>query len=201
MNERSSTSKRAILISLEGADGLGKSTQAGHIKKALEATSKKVAIAKLPAYETFTGKIISRMLKNGTAVRHPNIFQTFQWLDKQIFQITKLKKLVRENDFVLLDRWHASMWAYGLAGGANEKLTNYYVDSIREPHAILVFYGSCKRSGADDSYEANQHYQKSVALHYVLWSCIRSNNSFPINADQPIQIITQEALAAIYSIC
>ncbi len=192
---------KAIIVSLEGIDGCGKSTQAASIKEALERSGRKVAVAKLPAYEMFTGRLIRRMLNNGLAVKLPNMFQMIQWLDKLIFQFFVLPKLTRDNDFVLLDRWHASMWAYGLAGGANEWLTNFVVNSIREPHAVLVFTGKCKRIGAEDSYEADRSLQKRVALHYVLWVCTRADNAFAIDANAPIDAVTREALTAIYSIC
>lgn len=201
MSERSNTSKRhAILISLEGVDGVGKSTQMLRIKEALEANGKKVVGAKLPAYETLTGKLIRWMLNNGLAIKLANVFQTVQWIDKIIFQFTVLRGLLKRYDYVLLDRWHASMWAYGLAGGANERLTDFYVNSIREPNAVLVFYGNCKRQTSEDSYEADVSLQKSVALHYVLWCCTRNHNSFPINANATKEAVTREALAAIYSI-
>ncbi len=192
---------KAILVSFEGPDGVGKSTQVKRVKEALEWSGKKVAVAKLPAYETFTGRLIRRMLNDGRALRLPNLFQTIQWLDKLVFQFFVLPKLTRDNDFLLLDRWHASMWAYGLAGGANERLTNFYVNSIREPHAVLIFCGTCKRSGAEDSYESDRSLQKSVALHYVLWSFTHSTNSFALNANASADVVTREALSAIYSIC
>lgn len=192
--------EKAVIVSFEGIDGVGKSTQIDRVFEELGRAGHLVAKAKLPAYDTFTGRIIRRMLKNGAAVKYPNLFQTVQWVDKHVFQWTKLKKLLRENDFVLLDRWHASMWAYGLAGGANEKLTNYYVDSIREPHAVLVFSGTCKRDSAEDSYETDAWFQSAVKLHYVLWTCIRPSNSYVINADASEQAVTQEVLNVIYSI-
>lgn len=191
---------KAIVVSFEGPDGVGKSTQVKSVKEALETSGKSVAIAKLPAYDTFTGKLIRWMLNNGLALRLANTFQTIQWLDKIIFQAFRLRALLREYDFVLLDRWHASMWAYGLAGGANERLTDLFVNSIYEPNAVLVFYGNCKRQTSEDFYEADTSLQKSVRLHYVLWCCARNSNSFPINANATKDAVTREALAAIYSI-
>lgn len=191
---------KAIIVSFEGPDGVGKSTQVKRVKESLEASGKKVAVAKLPAYETFTGKLIRRMLNDGRAVKHPNLFQAVQWVDKLIFQWTVLPKMSRKNDYILLDRWHASMWAYGLAGGADESLTNYFVNSIREPHAVLVFHGACKRSSAEDSYEVDKSFQKNVALHYILWVCTHPNNTFTIDANAPMAAVTREALTAIYSI-
>ena len=191
---------KAIVVSFEGPDGVGKSTQVKSVKESLEAAGKKVAVAKLPAYDTLTGKFIRRMLNNGLALKLANVFQTVQWLDKILFQVFRLRALLKRYDYVLLDRWHASMWAYGLAGGANERLTDFYVNSIYEPNVVLVFYGNCKRQMTEDSYEADTSLQKSAALHYMLWCCTRNNNSFPINANATKDAVTREALAAIYSI-
>lgn len=186
------------IIAFEGLDGVGKSTQVKLVKQALERSGRKVAVAKLPAYETFTGRLIRRMLNDGRALKLPNLFQTVQWIDKLVFQFFVLPKLTRDNDFVLLDRWHASMWAYGLSGGANEWLTNFYVNSIREPHAILVFTGKNKRGKAEDSYEADRSLQKSVALHYILWACTHTSNTFTIDANASKEAVTQDALNTIY---
>lgn len=193
--------KQAILVSFEGPDGVGKSTQVARTKEALEASGKRVAVAKLPAYRTLTGRLIRRMLNNGQALSLPNAFQVVQWIDKAVFQLFTLPRLLRQNDYVLLDRWHASMWAYGLAGGANEWLTNSLVSSVREPHAVLVFHGNCKREGNEDSYEADASLQKSVALHYVLWVCTHGDNSFTIDANGTVEDVTKDVLNTIYSIC
>lgn len=195
-----SKKKQAVLVSFEGPDGVGKSTQIAQAKAALRATNRNVAVAKLPAYETFTGRLIKRMLKSGSALDLPNLFQLVQWLDKVIFQLFVLPTLLKENDYVLLDRWHASMWAYGLAGGANEWFTNVLVNSVREPDLVLVFTGTCKRDDEEDAYEADTSLQKSVRLHYVLWACTRMDNVRIIAADDSRENVTKDVLDAIYSI-
>lgn len=192
--------KQAILISAEGNDGVGKSTHVALLAQALTKVGNKVAIAKLPAYNTVTGALIKRMLIDGRAVRWPNLFQVIQCLDKLIFQWFVLPSLLKKHDYVLLDRWHASMWAYGLAGGASEWLTNTCVGFMREPHAVLVFHGTCKRSGAQDAYEKDTSFQKSVALHYVLWAVTHEDNSIAITSDAPVADVHRDVVTAVYSI-
>jgi thymidylate kinase len=199
MNERSSTSKRAKIISCEGADGLGKTTQVRILAENLRAEGHRVAIIKLPRYDHLTGKLILRMLKSGSAVKYPNIFQVVQWLDKILFQVFYLGKLLRENDYVLFDRWHVSMWAYGLAGGANEPLTNRLVSSLRSPDLVLVFHGKSKRAEKQDAYESDASYQKSVAIHYVLWTCTHASTAI-VNADEPKEQVSQEILRHVHSL-
>ncbi len=192
--------KSGILISFEGPDGVGKSTHVAMLDDELTEAGYSVAIVKLPAYNTTVGALIKRMLIDGRAVRWPNVFQVLQFLDKLIFQWFVLPHLMKTNDFVLLDRWHASMWAYGLAGGANEWLTNVLVSLMVEPHAVLVFHGTCKRAEAQDVYEKDTSFQKSVGLHYVLWTVTHGDNSIAIATDAPKEKVHLDVLAAVYSI-
>jgi len=191
--------RTAKIISFEGPDGVGKTTQVRRLAESLRAEGRRVETVKLPRYDRLTGKLILRMLKSGSAVRYPNVFQVVQWLDKMLFQTLYMSKLLRENDYVLFDRWHVSMWAYGLAGGANEPLTNALVDSLRSPDLVLVFHGKSKRTEKQDAYESDDSYQKSVALHYVLWTCSHESASV-VNADEPMEQVSQAILDCAHSL-
>ena len=185
---------RTFLVSFCGADGVGKTTQIKRIAEALREVGFRVATVKLPTSETFTGRIVKWMMLKEHAVRLPNVFQAFQWLDKFIFQLYVLPRITKDNDFVLLDRWHATMWAYGLSSGANEWLTNLLVDSLIEPHLVLILCGECKRSAARDVYERNASLQKSVKLHYVLWACTHTQNVRTVSTDDEVEKVTQNVL-------
>lgn len=191
--------RTAKIISFEGPDGVGKTTQVRRLVEALGRDHKFVQTVKLPRYDRLTGKLILRMLKSGSAVRYPNVFQVIQWLDKLLFQLFYMPKLLRENDYVLFDRWHVSMWAYGLAGGANETLTNALVSTLKAPDLVLVFHGKSKRTEKQDSYESDAAYQKNVALHYVLWTCWNESAS-EVHADDPVEQITQSILARVQAL-
>jgi thymidylate kinase len=187
---------KAKIISFEGGDGLGKSTQAKIIAENLRSQGKRVACVKLPAYDRLTGKLIRKMLKSGTAVTFPNVFQIFQWLDKIIFQLFYMRALLKSNDYVLFDRWHVSMWAYGLAGGADEKMTNMLIDTLVKPDITFVFHGKSKREEKTDFYESDALYQKSVALYYILWTCW-NDSAKEIYADQSIQLVSDTIIQHI----
>jgi thymidylate kinase len=184
------TKRKAKIISFEGPDGVGKTTQVRRLVEALGKDGKLVQAVKLPRYDRLTGKLILRMLKSGSAVRYPNVFQVVQWFDKLLFQMFYMSKLLRENDYVLFDRWHVSMWAYGLAGGANETLTNTLVGSLKSPDLVLVFHGKSKRKEKQDAYEADASYQKKVALHYVLWTCW-NETAHEVHADDPMEQVSK----------
>lgn len=189
----------AKLVSIEGADGLGKTTQIALVADALRAVGKRVAVAKMPRYERPTGRLIRRMLRDGRAMTWPNAFQVAQWLDKILFQLLVLPALLRSNDYVLLDRWHVSMRAYGLASGASETLTETLVDLVRSPDMTLVFQGRSKRASAHDAYETSSSLQKSVTLSYVLWVCAH-DEAVAIDADLDRERVTADCLDAILSL-
>lgn len=79
--------RTAKIVTFEGPDGVGKTTQVARLARALRDEGNKVETIKLPRYDRFTGKLILRMLKSGSAVRYPNVFQVVQWLDKLLFQV------------------------------------------------------------------------------------------------------------------
>lgn len=187
---------KAKIVSFEGGDGLGKSTQVKLVADILRSQGKRVTCVKLPAYDKWTGKLIRKMLKSGTAVTFPNVFQIFQWLDKIIFQLFYMRNLLQNNDYVLFDRWHVSMWAYGLAGGANEEMTNALIDTLVKPDITFVFHGKCKRDEKNDFYESDAVYQKCVALYYILWTCW-NDYAKEVYADQSIQSVTDTIIQQI----
>ncbi len=189
------------IISTEGPDLLGKSTQIALLASELKRLGYKVATIKLPAYKTRVGRMIRMMLDNGKALRWPNIFQSLQWLDKFIFQTFELRSLIKKNDFILLDRWHASMWAYGLPGGANETLTNICIKTLREPDLILIFQGTRKQRIKEeiDSYELDKNLQKNVALHYILWACTHPDNTQIVEADGSIADVHFSVMTAVHT--
>lgn len=189
---------KAKLISFEGIDGIGKTTQISLLAEALKFEGKRVNVVKLPRYEYFWGNIIFRMLKSGSAVQYPNVFQIFQWLDKLLFQVFYLPRLLRENDYLLLDRWHVSMWAYGIPGGASKLLTTMCINTLKSPDLTLIFCGNSKREQKNDSYEIDSFYQKSVALNYILWSILYE--SIVINADESIEQITESVINHVNSL-
>lgn len=191
--------RTAKIVTFEGPDGVGKTTQVARLAKALREEGSKVETIKLPRYDRLTGKLILRMLKSGSAVRYPNVFQVVQWLDKLLFQVFYMSKLLRENDYVLFDRWHVSMWAYGLAGGANEPLTNALVGSLKSPDLVLVFHGKSKRAEKQDAYESDAAYQKNVALHYVLWTCW-NESAHEVHADDPMEQVSQAILDRVHAL-
>ncbi|MBI2546641.1 deoxynucleoside kinase [Candidatus Woesearchaeota archaeon] len=106
---------RGVLISIEGLDSSGKTTQIGLLKERLEAEGKKIAVFKFPSYEkTYYGKLIKRYLDgefgNVEAVS-PYLIGVIYALDRLEMRDAIIKEL-ESGSVALLDRYVASNKAY-----------------------------------------------------------------------------------------
>lgn len=179
---------RGLLVSFEGPDRVGKSTQVDLAVARSRAAGQRAAKVKFPRYDKPVGKLIRRMLDDGSAVSYPNLFQVLQWIDKAAFQAFEMGRLLRDNDIVILDRWHASMAVYGRVSGASERLTSFLVATLREPTAVLVMRAPPKaRDGVKDAYEADSELQAAVARRYVLWSHAHGDVAHDVDAEGTIE--------------
>jgi dTMP kinase len=179
---------------LEGVDRLGKSTQTKLLVQHLKDKGFKVAFVKAPWNDRVTYRVIYWMLRNGLARKFPNVFQAIHFINKLVFQWFVLPKLLEENDYIVLDRWNLSMWAYGIPDGANEWMTEKFLDYIEEPDFTIILDGNPHIVGDGDSYEADVAYQKVVRARYVNWVVSHPCCVGQVNANQPVQDVFRDIL-------
>ena len=158
------TMSLAKYIVIDGLDKRGKNTQSKMLASTLVANGKTVLLAEIPRKHTLTGKLIYWMLKNGSAKKMPFTFQALQTLNKLEFQNFEL--LDELFDYVILDRWTSSTTAYGLASGLSEKSVDRLNSVLLKPDLTIVITGTKLTRGEDDSFEADDEFQKSVGLQY-----------------------------------
>jgi dTMP kinase len=183
------------VIVFEGIDRLGKTTQTKMLVEYLKSQGKRVTYIKSPYNEGVTFPLIYWMLRTGWARRVPNVFQVVHFVNKMYFQYFKLPTLLKTNDFIVLDRWAASMWAYGIADDANVDFTNFLVRKTFEPDLTVMMDGTpFKRDEAEDSYESDKGYQKRVQGLYRTWGLPNGCCIAEINANQPVQTVFQDVL-------
>lgn len=181
-------------IIIEGLDSLGKSLQTRRVVEHLESKGFKVARVKSPYDDKVSFRIIYWMLENGLARKVPNVFQFVHFFNKLIFQLFVLPSLLRENDFIVFDRWSISMWAYGVMDGASATLTRWMLSCISEPDFTVILDGvRHTRDRVDDSYEADTNYQKRVRVMYINWATdIDHENVVIVKANQPVDDVTSD---------
>lgn len=159
--------KRAIVIAVEGPDRVGKATQTRILRDRLRLSAKKVALCEVPIKGAFYDTIYW-MLKNGSAKRFPNLFQLVQSLNKYWFQTFRLRTLVRECDYVILDRWKLSTQVYGICTGAKRWLLKIFDRLLIEPDATVILFGRPQVDEVRDVYEKDSDLQHRVKRRYIL---------------------------------
>jgi dTMP kinase len=103
----------AILVAIEGADGVGKNTTATHLRETLVAAGKRATIIGFPRYgETLAGVTIGKLLAGELAVKaSPHAAATLYALDRFEWRGT-IGEAAAAHDVVIFDRYIASNMAY-----------------------------------------------------------------------------------------
>jgi thymidylate kinase len=162
----------ATLIAFEGPDRHGKSTQANMLLKSYVEDGHKTCLIKVPtSYCRRTHRLIYAMLANGWARRLPHLFQLVHFINKLLFQVLYLPKLLASYDVVILDRWALSATIYGTVDGVKPWFSRALSSLLKRPNMTIVFHGHpFNRGTIDDSYEKDGGFQQRVARGYVDWA-------------------------------
>lgn len=100
------------IISIEGPDGVGKSTQASKLVKDLELQGKKVYFEHFPRYDTPIGGLIGKILNGEADMPKFEAMQMLYAADQTDFS-NKIKELEKqEYDYLVLDRYFLSTIVY-----------------------------------------------------------------------------------------
>jgi thymidylate kinase len=190
-----------MLITFEGPDGVGKSTQSVMLCDELVRQGFRATRMAVPIRPSLTQSIQVWMLSYGWALRLPRTFQLLILLNKLLFQWFSLSKLLRDNDFVILDRWDASALVFGLASGLHVDFVKYTYLPLRRPDLTFVLMG---RAHADndalDSYESNVCLQLRARQLYVDW-VDSVDQAFRINANTSIDAVHSVIVATLAHRC
>jgi len=154
------------LIAICGGDCAGKETQSKLLIEHLRQFGKKVTLVEVPINDLVTYNVIYWALKNGFAKKYPTLFQVTQYINKRLFQEFKLHQLMIENDYIIFDRWSASMMIYGALTGANLRVISKLFDTLIEPDATIVITG--KFFVKNDTYDV---YENDVTLQKMYVNC------------------------------
>ena len=167
--------RRSVLLSCEGPDRVGKETQSRKLTDHLTDKGYLVVRAETP-YKGLTCQAIRWMLGNGLAIKWPTLFQLLHHANKLLFQTFVLPRLMSLADVVVLDRWDASEWVYGIASGASKSVVEWCYEQLFKPSWTFVFIGKMKGKPTDD-YEKDCALQARVNELYVKWAVSAGNVS------------------------
>ena len=161
---------KAKILVIEGADRSGKETQTRLLQEYLFDRSFNVSKIEIPKYSSSTGKLIRRMLKNGTAQSLKHTFQILQFVNKFMVQTFELPEIRNCNDFVIFDRWSLSSVIYGKATGIDDDFVYTLYDRLIDPDCTIILSGPTYAKSQIDSYESDNQLQIRVKHLYREWA-------------------------------
>lgn len=174
--------KQCTLIAIEGPDRVGKATQAKMLEESLCRLKHRATVEEIPYDDEVSYSRIYEMLRDGSALKFPIVFQTLQGINRRYFQRRFLPTLAGHYDVVILDRWTTSTRVYGAASGVPEETTDMILEGIVEADLTLVFDGKTFPKEGLDSYELNTELQQTAQRGYLSY-CDRWPDRFvKINA-------------------
>jgi len=168
---------KCFIVALEGADRLGKSTQAKLVEAKMDAVGMRGVLDKCPYKDGVTYDRIYEMLRTGEAKKFPTVFQTMQGANRRAFQKKLLPTLALHFDVVLIDRWSTSTWVYGTQDGVPPETTETILKGLVEPDLVYVFDGEpFAAPDMDDAYEADKEFQVRVRNAYRQFADTHDNH-------------------------
>lgn len=191
----------AKLVAIEGPDKVGKATQSQMLAHVLRRYGDRVVLVEIPVNDGVTYPLIYWMLHNGKAKVYPNLFQFIQFLNKLVFQWTKLLWLWLTCAYVVLDRWSLSTIVYGDATGVNPTFNRLLYWLLKKPDVTVVLHGSSfKCQEADDVYEKDSALQIAVCKGYYNWAQEHPLDHEPID-NQGTRDEVHERIVAVINEC
>ncbi len=184
------------IIVIDGGDKLGKQTQSILLATNLRNSGLEVLNVEVPIKGNCFYSKIYEMLFDGTAITHPEMFQTFQVANRMAWQSQKLVDALDYFDVIIFDRWDVSSWIYGKSSGLTDDFIRVCNSSIIEPDFYYIFDGDPFPTPErdNDSYEANLEFRATVRENYKLWASLNPNSCKIVQANRDKCVIEAEIL-------
>lgn len=158
---------RAMIITLEGVDRSGKSTQAAMLVEWMRGLGYETRLFKFPDYSTPAGRLIAGHLKSGRA--DPKTLHALMAENRQE-RLGDIRRAMSEAHVLVMDRYVESNMAYGLANGLDRRwLARLDKGMPKSDAVILLEMDAAKAFGrrADgDSFESDRPFMERVAEAY-----------------------------------
>lgn len=156
-----------MIITLEGVDRSGKSTQAAMLVEWMHGMGYKARLFKFPDYSTPTGRLISGHLKSGQG--DPKTLHALM-AENRRERRRDIRRAMTEAHVLVMDRYVESNMAYGLANGLDRRwLAKLDKGMPKSDAVILLEMDTAKALGRrvdGDSFESDRPFMERVAEAY-----------------------------------
>ncbi len=161
---------RGFLIAIEGVDAVGKKTQTSALAFWLRSRGRTVETISFPDYGTAIGGEIREFLMGRSSyppeVRHI-LFAANRWEEKE-----RLEAALSKAEVVLVNRYTASNYAYGVANGLRVEWLMNLEAGLPEPDLVVVLDAPTsdlrqRRARDKDEYEKDASLQERTRAAYL----------------------------------
>lgn len=157
------------LLAIEGIDKAGKDTQSRLLESKLAQRRLKVRRLAFPDYGTPLGKEIRKFLQGKISLR-PEVRQLL-YVANRWERERDMREWLREDVFVIADRYIPSGLAYGLANGLNLNWMLTLEEGLPEVDSVILVdisvETSLSRGRREDIYEENREFLGRVRSAYL----------------------------------
>jgi thymidylate kinase len=203
--------RNQLVIALEGADRMGKTTQVRRLVSLLSNRARdgvRVATVKSPVKGFVFYDRIYDWLRDGRARTRPDVFQFFQianrmeWVAsfERDLAVKEAMHLASPSEYYLvLDRWNASTYAYGQAAGLTRDDIDAWLEPLLEPDLTIVLDGKGHGDAmpVGDSYERDSQFQRDVRRYYLEWAEQHPDVARIVSADGTVDSVADQIAEAV----
>lgn len=191
-----------LLISIDGADGVGKTTLINGLIEHYRQQGKKIDFVHFPRYNTELGKVIKKVLLKEIDM-HQSAFQMCCSADRLNWSVYEYPKLKKEYDIIIVDRHTSSAIVYGSMDGLDPQEILYNDRRITQPDVNIILFASAEtsmkrmanRNEAATKYENIEAITKATQGYLDLYKILP--NVYYISADLTIDEVKNEAIKII----
>lgn len=156
-----------MIITIEGADRSGKSTQAGMLLEWLEGNGYKSKLFKFPDYSTACGANIAERLRSGST--NPKKLHTLM-AENRHERRAEILQAIYETHVIVMDRYCESNIVYGMANGLDRKWLESLDQQMPKSDAVILLDTDAARSQSrrmhGDTFESDTALMRRVTDGY-----------------------------------
>ena len=188
-------------IVIEGIDQSGKETQSRLLVRRLRWDGHKTEKLSYPIYTSFSGREIAAFLDDKRSYPHQVLHMLYSM--NRWENLDKLRELLRDSDFLIVDRYYPSNLAYGIARGLDEQWLLSLDRGLPEPNKIILVDTSveasfARKTSGRDIHERDKTFLKKVRKVYL--SLAKRRKWTVVNGDRSLAEVNEDLWNALKSL-
>jgi dTMP kinase len=185
-------------IVIEGIDQSGKETQSRLLVRRLKWDGHKTEKLSYPVYTNFSGREIAAFLDGKRSYPHRVLHMLYSM--NRWESLNKLQELLRDSDYLIVDRYYPSNLAYGIARGLDERWLLNLDAGLPEPNQIILVDTSVEGSFARKTFGRDVHERDKLFLQKVrkLYLALAKRRDWTVvNGDHSLAEVNEDLWKAL----